>query len=41
MKRLEIVLFMVFCFAAGIAQPQQREFKSNGKVDYPLRAGEA
>ena len=40
MKISKFLLFVVFTFSLGAAQPQQLVFKSHGKVNYPLTPDE-
>jgi len=40
MKISKVLLFVVFTFAMGAIQPQNIVFRSNGKVNYPITAGE-
>ncbi len=40
MKARRVLLFVVFICAIGSATPQNKVFRSNGKVNYPLTAGE-
>jgi len=40
MKIKNVLLFGIFTFTIGAAQPQNIVFRSNGKVNYPLTPGE-
>ena len=40
MKISKVLLFVVFTFTMGAVQPQNIVFRSNGKVNYPITAGE-